>query len=257
MPSTYAHYYFGQRVLHTLDTPTKKLIKQYRHLFDLGLHGPDFFFYYHPLFKNDLSRKGHELHSLPGAVFFNHAFQLEKRNQPDHLAYLYGVMCHFTLDAFTHPYIEDYCRKHHISHGDLEGEFERYLLNKNHFNPASYALASLIQPSKEIAYCMADFYEGVNAKQIYQCLTMMHFLHQVTHCPHPLKHYLLDSGMKLVGASSLKGHIIVNTPLEGCVEANLKLDELFEDAIGYANKLIMKNNFKTDDPLYSHTFGED
>lgn len=256
MPSTYAHYYFGQRVLQALSPDLQAIIHQHRELFDLGLHGPDFFFYYNPLAHNHLNQRGNEMHEEAGEVFFSHAFSLEAIHDPAYLAYLYGFMCHFTLDAYAHPYIERYCRDHNVAHGDLEGEFERYLLVKNHFKASSYRLSSLLNATLTTANIIADFYPGVSAKEIYQCLVMMKTLHKVTHCPHSLKKNILLNGMSLIGLKSLKGHVIVDDPLDVCQTSNNNLDEIFEAAIPYAVHLISHNTFTTQDPLYKHTFGE-
>lgn len=41
MPSTYAHYRFGQEVLKELPNDIKKIIIENKELYDIGLHGPD------------------------------------------------------------------------------------------------------------------------------------------------------------------------------------------------------------------------
>ena len=56
MPSCYAHYRFGVHVLQTLPEQVQKQIEANRNLFDLGLQGPDFFFFYR-LGKNTLVKK--------------------------------------------------------------------------------------------------------------------------------------------------------------------------------------------------------
>ena len=52
MPSTYAHYRFGQEVLKELPNDIKKIIIENKELYDIGLHGPDLLFYYLPLKNN-------------------------------------------------------------------------------------------------------------------------------------------------------------------------------------------------------------
>lgn len=53
MPTTYSHYRFGKEVYKKLTPAQKAIIDPYRGLFDLGLHGPDLLFYYHPFQKPD------------------------------------------------------------------------------------------------------------------------------------------------------------------------------------------------------------
>ena len=41
MPTTYAHYKFGEEVMGALPRPLQTSIENKRELFDIGLHGPD------------------------------------------------------------------------------------------------------------------------------------------------------------------------------------------------------------------------
>ena len=55
MPSTYAHYRFGQEVLKELPNDIKKIIIENKELYDIGLPGPDLLFYYLPLKNNEIN----------------------------------------------------------------------------------------------------------------------------------------------------------------------------------------------------------
>ena len=46
MPSVYAHYRLGVALLPTFPADARRTIQRFRRLFDVGLHGPDIFFYY-------------------------------------------------------------------------------------------------------------------------------------------------------------------------------------------------------------------
>ena len=45
MPSTYAHYRFGVAMLPGLPGDVRRTIGRFRRLFDVGLHGPDIFYF--------------------------------------------------------------------------------------------------------------------------------------------------------------------------------------------------------------------
>lgn len=47
---------------------------------------------------------------------------------PEMLSYLLGVVCHFTLDAACHGYVEKKIQKSGASHIQIEMEFDRYLM---------------------------------------------------------------------------------------------------------------------------------
>lgn len=66
MPSTYAHYIFGQQIRGRLSGYERKVIDKYPELFNIGLHGPDILFYYRPLGKNKVNQLGSRMHSESG-----------------------------------------------------------------------------------------------------------------------------------------------------------------------------------------------
>lgn len=73
MPTTYAHYKFGKEVISALPRPLCSTVENHRELFDIGLHGPDILFYYHPMKRNTVNGQGYDLHDKPADLFFRHA----------------------------------------------------------------------------------------------------------------------------------------------------------------------------------------
>ena len=71
MPSTYAHYRFGQEVLKELPNDIKKIIIENKELYDIGLHGPDLLFYYLPLKTNEINSIGYNMHEKTGKEVFD------------------------------------------------------------------------------------------------------------------------------------------------------------------------------------------
>ncbi len=70
MPSTYAHYCFGKAVLSKLSENLQRIVFSSRALYDIGLHGPDLLFYYHPLTANRINAIGYGMHERPAGEFF-------------------------------------------------------------------------------------------------------------------------------------------------------------------------------------------
>ena len=70
MPTTYAHDRFGREVYEQLPANLKKIIRENKKLYLIGLHGPDIFFYYHPFSKNRVSDYGTFLHEQTASVLF-------------------------------------------------------------------------------------------------------------------------------------------------------------------------------------------
>ena len=130
MPSTYAHYRFGQEVLKELPNDIKKIIIENKELYDIGLHGPDLLFYYLPLKTNEINSIGYNMHEKTGKeVFDTFRKMMTSKKQINHyLAYYYGFICHFALDATCHGYIEKRIHESGVSHGEIEVEFDRFLM---------------------------------------------------------------------------------------------------------------------------------
>ena len=98
MPSTYAHYTFGERMLPLFPAKIRALIQENRALYDIGLHGPDILCYYKALCSNEANAVGYEMHDKPGADFFAPAKEIWQQFRTDgtscaqHTAYLLGFL---------------------------------------------------------------------------------------------------------------------------------------------------------------------
>ncbi|MFR8208979.1 hypothetical protein [Hominenteromicrobium sp.] len=72
MPAFYTHYRFGCDVLKQLPEDIRSICTAHRGLFDIGLHGPDIYFFYRPVLPNKVNRIGYAAHtSAPGATFYS------------------------------------------------------------------------------------------------------------------------------------------------------------------------------------------
>ena len=115
MPATYAHYKFGEAVKGSFPEDKKEIrdiIDRNVDLFSFGLHGPDIFFYYHPLIPNDVKIIGNMMHEDIGWNFFHESAILinaesDSIRREKMFAYIAGFICHFMLDTKCHGYIAD------------------------------------------------------------------------------------------------------------------------------------------------------
>ena len=69
MPSTYAHYRMGVALLPTMPADVRRTIGRFRRLFDVGLHGPDIFFYHNPILPTSTGTLGAKFHARPAKTF--------------------------------------------------------------------------------------------------------------------------------------------------------------------------------------------
>lgn len=168
MPSPYAHYRFGRQALRHIPPKSRELIFRFRKVFESGLQGPDFFFYYHPLNKNDIRALGMVFHKMTGTQFFTACVQaLRKNPSAAARAYLYGVLGHYALDAHCHPYIEQHSWAGECDHVELEAEFDRHLLEADgELPPYRFDLSRFIHADRVTAEAAAMFFAPATPRQI-------------------------------------------------------------------------------------------
>lgn len=246
MPSTYAHYRFGERVLARLPETTRTLLEKNRELYDIGQHGPDFFFFYKPLRKNTIQAAGSRMHRtifksflIPAAEKIR-ADNIKSEKEKD-LAYILGFICHYALDSATHSYIEKKISVSGLRHNAIEGDFERYLLEKDGKDPVKEkVIDGILIPSYENASVISAFFPGIPAKEILSALKQMVRFHHILYTPNALKRNLLLAGLRITGFyGPVQGHIMRPKPNPACADSSLRLYRLTELAEDLAVELIL------------------
>lgn len=263
MPSTYAHYRFGNDVRNRLPERQKKEIEAYFDLFSIGLHGPDLLFYYRPLSSNAVNQTGYDMHDLPGIDFFAHAGEILRQYQfsPEYAAYIYGFLCHFALDRECHGYIDEKIEASGASHSEIEVEFDRALLVEDGYDPLSKKLTDHIHPSREASLVISRFFPGISDKEIYKASRSMVFYCDLLCAPGKGKRNLLLGLLKLAGKyESMKDLMIRRKPDPICSDSCARLRELYDSALEKAVRLILEFPDSASgkipyDPLYRYTFG--
>ncbi len=129
MPSHYAHYRFGTKAIQLLPPQVQRTIRLFRPLYDMGLHGPDIFFYHNIFLKDNVVKLGKKYHTFTGEEFFQPVCK-HLRLEPNEaaMAYLYGVLTHYCLDSAVHPFVLKTVHDEEVGHVELETEFDRFLL---------------------------------------------------------------------------------------------------------------------------------
>lgn len=129
MPSQYAHLRFGTGVIPRMPPQVQRVIRQFRPLYEVGLHGPDIFLFHNFFFRDKVVTLGKTYHGFTGEEFF---LSVCKRLGPEPseavLAYLYGVLTHYCLDSAMHPFVQETVKDGQLGHTELETEFDRCLL---------------------------------------------------------------------------------------------------------------------------------
>jgi len=124
MPSLVTHFLFGQDLFKKIDRSIEETIKESKGAFRLGLQGPDIFFYdlLHSVIAHN-KNIGSKMHTQRTDIFFYHYINYLKDNnlQTNVIAtsYLYGMLCHYSLDCSSHPFVYYFTNLHDKS---LEGK---------------------------------------------------------------------------------------------------------------------------------------
>lgn len=231
MPSTYAHYRFGTQLLTHMPADVRRTIQRFRQLFEVGLHGPDIFFYRSPLLRTNISFLGAKYHEQTGEAFFERVCR-SLRLEPSEAgaAYLYGVLCHYCLDAACHPYVRKAEEKGEVTHARLETEFERYLLEKDGKIPAcSQDLSRHIRLTPGECETVARFYPPASGANVQRSVKDMAAFLKLFATPEGMRRNVLQKGVQLV-AGSYADMLMTEKPEPLCAPYLPELMERYEKA---------------------------
>lgn len=246
MPTTYAHFKHGEAVRERVNPEAKKIIDKYPELFHFGVHGPDLLFYYDALKKNPVNRLGSAIHSRPGKEFFGPAAEvireLEQEKSGDlnaSLAYLYGFLCHYSLDVCCHGYIQEKIDASGISHAEIEAELDRELLVRDGLDPVRAKVTGHLVPSGRNARVISRFFGGVSQEEILKAMKDMVKYLDILVMPEKWKRGFAFLVLRLAKQYDGKHGLIINYEKNvECNDSTEMLLELFEAAVPLAVSLI-------------------
>ena len=180
MPTTRAHFKHGEAVRELVNPEAKQIIDRYPELFHFGVHGPDLLFYFDALKKNHVNQMGGTLHDQAGDAFFKNArevlAELKEEGSSDYapsLAYVYGVLCHFSLDVCCHAYVQEKIDASGISHTEIEAEMDREIMVREGLDPVRTKVSGHLVPSGRNARVVSRFYEGISKEEIFKSMKDM------------------------------------------------------------------------------------
>lgn len=145
MPGFTTHYILGMKAYNDMPSNSlKHIISKYRWLYQLGLQGPDMFFYNIPILRHrDYRNVGSYMHEHHIRDFFacylrNLAQITSRQQQAQGLAYFCGYLSHYIGDSICHPYVygrtgydaESPTIQAYGFHAALENDLDALLLHK-------------------------------------------------------------------------------------------------------------------------------
>ena len=164
MPGFITHLSFGEQSLSFIESKeTRNIIEAHQSCFNLGLQGPDIFFYHIPAYLFYKQNIGKVMHRSNVMLFFDNLFNARNSIEDIHDrsicdAYILGFIGHYSLDVACHPYI--YFKSDHFKnlkrsskydfgkHVSLETDIDHVLLDHyKHLKPSEFDYAASVCPS--------------------------------------------------------------------------------------------------------------
>lgn len=236
MPATYAHYRFGASMLEVMPGDIRRTVKRYRHLYDVGLHGPDLFFYY-PKLPAKGGSLGSRIHHMTGREFFGRVCRgLRLDPVPGAEAYLYGVLSHYALDMVCHPFIWEQDQKGVAKHIEIETEFDRFLLELDgKVPPERQDLSNHMQLNRRECATVARFYPETTDKMIAVCVRNMNLFAKTMALGKGRD--LMKKGLGLAD-KRFEGFVMTQGPNPTCAHLDQPLLALYEKAAERFSEMV-------------------
>lgn len=261
MPTTYAHWRFGDQCIKTLPEQLQTIVNNNREIFDYGVHGPDIYFYYKCMKRNDVNRYGSNLHEIPFKKTLKDVKEQYKliKNKDAALSYLLGFTCHFALDSYCHGYIDRKAEVSPVTHGKIESQFDRYLLIKDGYNPIKKSVTFSLKPNKEMASVISKLFNKWDEKTVYKSLKDQKMYLNILKDSNDFKRNLLIKAFTKFNTLSFIDLLITKENDERCADSMLRLDKYFNKAVEHYPILALSlynylEKGKRLDPYFSNHF---
>lgn len=239
MPSLYAHKKFGAEVYKLLPSELKKIIAAHKDEYLIGLHGPDILFF--NLTDNDrVADLGKKNHKYPFAVMEKRAFSLIKKSGSEaELAYFFGCVCHFVLDAAVHPLVDEAIQATGMSHGKIETELERYALLSEGHDALKYPAHAHLPVSVRTAQIASKFYKDLSAADFHLGMVCMKALYVGTSKRNPVVRNTMIKIMDKAGYGSKVASFFMSKDRSQLAERYVSaMYRLMYEEVGRATELI-------------------
>ena len=197
MPGFTTHYILGMKAFNDLpNNQLKYVIAKYRWLYQLGLQGPDMFFYNIPILRHrDYRNVGSYMHEHHIQDFFrcyleNLQDRDSRQQREEGLSYFCGFVCHYIGDSICHPYVygrigydaKNPTMETHGLHAALENDIDALLLWKykkkkpSQFNQAATICLNGMEMqfiSRFLAKCINQVYYPITYENSFQVSSSM------------------------------------------------------------------------------------
>jgi hypothetical protein len=175
MPAAITHYLHAERVMEILEK-SEKIEPVQRQAFLWGAQGPDFLYYHRILpWQQGASLKeyGGKLHRDDPALLFDamREYYCASANDRILLFYLYGFICHYSLDRICHPFVyfgtqilldKNSDQNKSSIHSQIESYLDTIMLRYEKAElPIEFNLKWTVPKSKQVQIRIAELYSYV------------------------------------------------------------------------------------------------
>lgn len=232
MPYTYAHHRFGTLIIPMMPADVRGPILRNRAMFDMGLHGPDFLFFHQYLKTTPLFRLGTAYHDQSGKEFFTRACaHLQQHPSEAAFAYLHGLLGHYCLDSQCHPFVYSMTDGTGLGHGEMETEFDRFLLTLDGCKkPHEVNSTRQIKLKKKDYSIISGFYPDVSEKDLTTCIQKMMLSQTLLTIPTAPGHLVVEKVAGMI-SKTVAGKVMSVGPNPRCDHLNSKMLELYDQAL--------------------------
>ena len=216
MPALYAHKKFGALVYKKLPRNIKKIVSENRDEFLIGLHGPDPLFFHVTKMGDSVAELGKEIHRHSFEEMYLRAHErVQKSGDKAELAYFIGFICHFVSDATIHPLVKDAMVETGLSHGKIETELERYILNEGGKKALKYPSHAHLPVLLSVAEHASVFYENVTPTQFLGCMAEMKAINGICRTTDKTARKVLTTVMDVTGNEDKAASLIMSKDTSG------------------------------------------
>lgn len=238
MPTTYAHWRFGCDCIETLPEDLKKIIRDNRELYDIGVHGPDIFFY--DLTHSNIPKYGSNMHHQPARGFFEECvktYQENDSNKEAMLSFILGFLSHYALDSVCHGYINKKSRETaNLSHNKIESEYDGHLMRLDGKAISRTNRAQSLKPDAFTSEIISRFFP-FTAKEIRRTTSAQRLIISALNCKSNFKRNNLHKILNRLNKGDY-ADLIVQIKENGlCKDSNLRIDKLRAYALELYPKL--------------------
>lgn len=255
MPSVYAHYRMGVALLPTFPADIRRSIQRFRRMFDVGLHGPDIFLYYNPVLPTAVGTLGSKYHAQTGREFFQRVCRIARLEKSEAAqAYICGALCHYALDSALHPYINEQAALSGVTSGQIEVEFDRFLLEKDgKIPPESQDLSTHLSLTPGECAAVAKFYPPATAKQVQDSLRSMARAVKLFAVPEGARRTVLRKSMETLKLP-VRSMLMTTGPNAQCAHLDGLLLERYDEVMAQFPELLSQLQAHM---TYNGVFGEE